>query len=127
MNYLLDTHTIIWFLNGDASLSEKSRRIIENQDNVKFVSVATIWEIAIKISLNKFRFEQGFKKFLDLIEDNGFEIIPISIEHAITVSTLDFIHRDPFDRLIISQALTDNMTIITSDKAVKKYEVRTIW
>ena len=65
MNYLLDTHTIIWFLNGDDKLSIKSKEIIENQENSKFVSIATIWEIAIKISLDKFKFEKGFKRFLN--------------------------------------------------------------
>ncbi len=127
MNYLLDTHTIIWFLNGDDKLSIKSKEIIENQENFKFVSIATVWEIAIKISLDKFKFDKGFKKFLDLIEDNGFEIIPISFDHALTVSTLKFIHRDPFDRLIISQALTDNLTIITKDEYIEKYDVKTTW
>jgi PIN domain nuclease of toxin-antitoxin system len=127
MNYILDTHTVIWFLNGDDKLSIKSKKLIENQDNLKFVSIATIWEIAIKISLGKFKFDNGFKKFLDLIEDNGFEIIPISFDHALTVSTLDFIHRDPFDRLIISQAITDNLTIITKDEYIEKYDVQITW
>ncbi len=91
---------------------------------MKFVSIATIWEIAIKISLDRFKFDNGFNKFLDLIEDNGFEIIPISFDHALTVSTLGFIHRDPFDRMIISQALTENLTIITKDEHIEKYNVK---
>lgn len=127
MNYILDTHAIIWFLNGDDKLSGISKNIIENPENNKFISIATIWEIAIKISLNKFKFDKGFKKFLDLIEDNGFEIIPISFAHAMNVSTLQFIHRDPFDRLIISQAQTDDLTIITKDDHIEKYDVKTIW
>ena len=113
MNYILDTHTVIWFLNGNEDITTKSKEIIENQENLKFVSIASIWEIAIKISLKKFKFDNGFKKFIDLINENGFEIIPISFDHALTVSKLKFIHRDPFDRLIISQALTDGLTIIT--------------
>lgn len=127
MNYILDTHTIIWFLNGDDKLSDKSKEIIENQENVKFVSIASIWEIAIKISLDKFKFDKGFKKFLDMIVNNGFDIIPITFDHAMTVSTLEFIHRDPFDRLIISQALTDNLTVITKDESFQKYNVKTTW
>ena len=127
MNYLLDTHVLIWFLAGDDTLSEKSKDIIENQENIKLVSIASVWEIAIKISLKKFKFDKGFKKFLDLIEDNGFEIIPMSFDHALTVSTLEFIHRDPFDRLIISQALTDDLIIITKDEYIEKYDVKTIW
>lgn len=127
MTYILDTHTVIWFLNGDDKLSKKVKETIENQENTNLVSIATIWEIAIKISLDKFKFEKGFKKFLDLIEDNGFEIIPISFDHAITVSTLEFIHRDPFDRLIIAQAMTDNLTIITKDEYIEKYDINILW
>ncbi len=127
MNILLDTHALIWFLNGDEKLSLKSREAIENQENLKFVSIATIWEIAIKISLGRFSFKKGFKEFLDLIENNGFGIVPITFEHALTVSTLQFIHRDPFDRLIVAQAMTDNMTIISKDEEIKKYEVKIMW
>lgn len=127
MNYLLDTHALIWFLIGDKNLSEKSKEIIENQDNSIFISVSTIWEIAIKISLNKFKFQKGFKNFLDLIDNNGFEIIPISFEHALAVSSLEFIHRDPFDRLIVAQALTENMDIITKDEYITQYHIKTIW
>ena len=127
MNYILDTHTVIWFLSGDDKLSKKSKEIIENQENLKLVSIATIWEIAIKISHGKFKFDKGFKQFLDLIENNGFEIVPLTLDHALIVSTLDFIHRDPFDRLIISQALTDDLTIITKDEYIEKYDVKTTW
>ena len=62
-----------------------------------------------------------------LIDDNGFEIIPISFDHALAVSTLQFVHRDPFDRLLIAQAMTDNLTIITKDEYIEKYDVKTIW
>lgn len=127
MKYLLDTHALIWFLNGDEKLSIKSKETIENQKNSKFISIATIWEIAIKISLNKFKYEKGFKKFLDLIDKNGFEIIPMSFNHALTVATLKFIHRDPFDRLIVAQAMTDNLAIITKDEHIQKYDIHTIW
>ena len=127
MNYFLDTHALIWFLNGDDKLSKKSKQLIESQTNLKFISIATIWEIAIKISLGKFKFEKGFGDFINLINENGFEIIPISIEHALKVSTLEFIHRDPFDRLIIAQSITENLTIITKDEYIKKYNVKTIW
>ena len=82
MDLLLDTHTLIWFLKGDEKLTEKVRLAVENPKNYKFVSVASIWEIAIKISLGKIEFSKGFNHFLKLIDDNGFEILPISIEHA---------------------------------------------
>jgi PIN domain nuclease of toxin-antitoxin system len=112
---------------GDDKLSIKSKEIIENQDNYKFVSIASVWEIAIKISLDKFKFDKGLKKFLDLIDDNGFDLIPISFDHALAVSTLKFIHRDPFDRLIVSQAMVDNLTIITKDEHIVQYDIKSIW
>ncbi len=127
MNILLDTHTLIWFLNGDDKLSLKSRKAIESKENLKFVSIATIWEIAIKTSLDRFSFKKGFKEFLNLIEDNGIGIVPISFEHALTVSTLQFIHRDPFDRLIVAQAMSDNMVVISKDDEIKKYDIKTLW
>jgi len=127
MRLMLDTHTLIWFLNGDPKLSQKARHAIENPDNLKIVSIASIWEIAIKISLNKFRFSKGFKSFLELIENNGFAVLPITFEHALTVSNLEFIHRDPFDRLLISQCITDNLKIVSKDKNIAKYNIETLW
>ncbi|WP_372950207.1 type II toxin-antitoxin system VapC family toxin [Mariniphaga sp.] len=91
------------------------------------VSIASIWEIAIKISLKKFKFSKGFKSFLELIENNGFAVLPITFEHAITVSNLEFIHRDPFDRLLISQCITDNLKIISKDENISKYDIETLW
>ena len=113
MNLLIDTHALIWFLNGDDLISNNAKAAIENTDNIKIVSIASIWEIAIKISLNRLSLPKGFTHFLKLIEGNGFEILPISIEHTLTVAKLDFIHRDPFDRLLITQCQTDNLTIVT--------------
>jgi PIN domain nuclease of toxin-antitoxin system len=127
MDLLLDTHTIIWFLNGDDNLSLEAKAVIEDVNNTKIVSIASIWEIGIKISLGKFQFPKGFKQFVEMIEANGFEILPISFEHAMIVSTLEFIHRDPFDRLLIAQCKYDDLTIVTKDENIKKYSVQTIW
>ena len=127
MNILLDTHALIWFLNGDKLISGNAKAAIENTDNIKIVSIASIWEIAIKISLNRLSLPKGLMHFLNLIEDNGFEILPISIEHTLTVAKLDFIHRDPFDRLLIAQCKTGNLSIVTKDDDIKRYDVSTIW
>ena len=127
MDLLLDTHSLIWFLNGDEKLSDKAKSAIEDPCNTKIVSIASIWEIAIKISLDKFRFPNGFKHFLDMVEDNGFEILPITFEHAIELSTLEFIHRDPFDRLLIAQCTIDKLIIVTKDDNIKRYNIKTIW
>ena len=127
MKLLLDTHSLIWFLNGDEKLSDKARYAIEDPSNSKIVSIASIWEIAIKISLDKFKFQKGFKHFLDMVDDNGFEILPISFEHAIELSTLEFIHRDPFDRLLVAQCLAEKLTILTKDDNIRRYPIKTIW
>jgi len=127
MDLLLDTHSLIWFLNGDEKLSIRAKSAIEDPKNSKIVSIASIWEIAIKISLGKFKFSKGFKHFLDMVEDNGFEILPITFEHAIELSTLEFIHRDPFDRLLISQSIADKLLIVTKDDNIKRYKIETIW
>ena len=127
MKLLIDTHSLIWFLNGDEKLSRKVKMAIENPENEKFISVGSIWEIAIKISLDKFRFSKGFNHFLTLIEENGFAMIPITVEHALILSTLEFIHRDPFDRLLISQCKADNLVLATIDENIKKYQIKTIW
>jgi len=127
MDLLLDTHSLIWFLNGDKKLSKRVRTAIEDPNNSKIVSIASIWEIAIKISIDKFKFSSGLKHFLDLVEDNGFDILPITFEHALIVSTLEFIHRDPFDRLLIAQCIADKLIIATMDDNIKKYNIQTIW
>lgn len=127
MNLLLDTHSLIWFLNGDKNLSDNVKIAIEDPYNTKIVSIASIWEIAIKISLNKFRFQNGFKHFLDMVEENGFEILPITFEHAMVISTLEYIHRDPFDRLLIAQCKADNLIIATKDNNIQRYNIQTIW
>lgn len=126
MELLLDTHALIWFLNGDDRISVKVKREIENPENSKIVSIASIWEIAIKISFGKLRFSDGFNHFLNLLEENGFEI-PITFEHAIVLSSLDFIHRDPFDRLLVSQCIANQLTIATKDENIRKYNIQAIW
>ncbi len=127
MNYLLDAHTLIWFLNGDVELSEKAISCIENLDNTKYVSIATLWEISIKLGLKKLEFDGGVIEITKLITANNFKILPILIEHIATLEKLDFIHRDPFDRMIIAQAIVDNMIILTRDENIHKYKVKAQW
>ncbi|MEQ1485123.1 type II toxin-antitoxin system VapC family toxin [Methyloglobulus sp.] len=127
MNLLLDTHALIWFLEGDDSLSVAAKEHIENPENINFVSVATFWEIAIKVSLNKLTMQMALHDFKQTIWENGLEVLPISIEHALFVSQLPFHHRDPFDRILIAQATIDNMAIVSRDKAMQFYNVKTVW
>jgi PIN domain nuclease of toxin-antitoxin system len=127
MNLLLDTHALIWFLNGDAKLSSDVKTAIEDPDNSKIISIASIWEIAIKISIDKLRLPKDFMHFMDMIKENGFEILPITFEHAMIVSKLKFIHRDPFDRLIVAQCKADKLVLATKDENIRQYDIQTIW
>ena len=92
----------------------------------KYVSVASLWEMAIKISLNKLEFA-GFPQLADLIAENGFEILPITFEHTLKLAELEFIHSDPFDRILVAQGIVDRLTIITKDINIQKYPVGLLW
>jgi len=126
-NYLLDTHIAMWFFNGDSALSETAKRIILDLSNTKYISMASAWEIAIKICLGKLNFQGKSAGFTRLAESNGFTILPIKITHLTTLESLPLIHRDPFDRLLIATALAENMTFITADENIVQYEVPQIW
>jgi PIN domain nuclease of toxin-antitoxin system len=123
----LDTHTFIWFINGDTRLSTKAKKEILKSSNKKFISMASIWEIAIKTSLDKLRINYPFREVFNQIEENGFEILSIIFDHTLLVSQLEFHHRDPFDRLLIAQALSENMTIIGNDRNFQNYHVKMTW
>ncbi|WP_281636335.1 type II toxin-antitoxin system VapC family toxin [Flavobacterium marginilacus] len=127
MNLLLDTHTLLWYFEADEKLSEKAKTAIENPKNKIFISIAVIWELSIKVSINKINFEDGFVNFLKTINKNGIEILPISIESLIVLSSLEFIHRDPFDRIMIAQFIFGKLTFITKDEFMPKYDIKTIW
>lgn len=127
MNLLLDTHTFIWFINGDNVLSDKSKELIVNINNNCFMSIASIWEIAIKLSLKKLDLHRKFNEISMLMVKYNIDLMPISFEHLEKLIQLDFYHRDPFDRIIISQAIIEKITIITKDEIFKKYNVKTLW
>lgn len=127
MKYLLDSHTLIWFLNGDSKLSLKSKTLIENTDNQIFVSICSIWEIGIKIGLQKLEFDGEFSEFLSLISLNSFTLLPLDLSHILEYSKLEFIHRDPFDRILIAQAINENMIILSKDENIRKYSVLSDW
>ena len=128
MRLLLDTHALIWFIGNDPQLSAPARQSIEDQVNDKFVSAASLWEISIKLGLGKLQLPRPFGEvFPQQLETNGFELLPISCSHLNQNITLPFHHRDPFDRLLIAQALTDNLTILTRDPEFSKYQAAILW
>jgi PIN domain nuclease of toxin-antitoxin system len=125
--YLLDTHTPIWLFNGDDALSKTAKQLILDVSNSKYLSIASAWELAIKAGLGKIDFAGKSAGFLRLAEANGFIILPIKTSHLTTYESLPFIHRDPFDRLFIASAIAEQMTLITADENIARYDVPHIW
>lgn len=127
MRVLLDTHAFLWFVLGELKLSSTARGHIEDPGNEKLVSPASYWEIAIKISLNN-TLSQPYEAFMQKgIAGNGFIILPIALRHTVALTTLPFHHRDPFDRLIIAQAIVEQIPVISGDAAFAAYPVTCIW
>jgi len=127
MPFLLDTHTFIWFINGDSTLPKEVIAKIKNLDNQCFLSIASIWEIAIKITLNKLALISGFDKIEDFLTENQIEILPITFEHILSLNNLELHHRDPFDRIIIAQGISEELIILTKDQNFSLYEAKIFW
>jgi PIN domain nuclease of toxin-antitoxin system len=127
MKILLDTHAFLWFLGGASDLSEQARRHIENPKYEKYISIASFWEIAIKYSLGKLTLEVPFSELKTEVVKNGFHILPITFEDTLRLCTLPFHHRDPFDRIIISQAKKNNLILVSCDSNFTLYDVSLLW
>ncbi len=127
MDLLIDTHAVIWFITEDKKLPPKTRQLIENTENDCFVSIATYWEIAIKHSLDRLDLNSDLERIFQIIEETGFEILPITVNQILKNAKLYFHHQDPFDRTIIAQAIRENLSIITKDEKFKNYQVPVIW
>ena len=127
MNYILDTHTLIWFMEGDVFLSTNAKRAIEDERNTKYVSISSLWEIAIKISLGKLLLKKPLEEFLNNLSQTNINILPLKFSHFVRISKLEFIHKDPFDRIIICQSLEENLSIIGKDQNFPAYGVNLFW
>jgi PIN domain nuclease of toxin-antitoxin system len=128
MKLLLDTQSFLWFISGNPKLSESARQLIEAADNQTFLSMASLWEMGIKISLGKLALDQPFETLIpEQITQNGVEVLHIQFSHISVVASLPFHHRDPFDRLIAAQASVEEMLIISSDEAFDAYDVKRMW
>ncbi len=128
MNILLDTHAFLWFIAGSNELSDKARELIEDENNRVFLSAASLWEMAIKVSLEKLTLSEPFETLIpEQLALNGMEILGITVAHTTQVAILPFHHRDPFDRLIIAQALEEQIPVISADDTFDKYGVTRIW
>ena len=124
--YLLDTHTLLWALFNENSLSENARKVILD-DNDIFVSIVSLWEIAIKQSIGKLEISESIETIAQICKDEDFYILPIKPSHLDHLKKLPQIHGDPFDRLIISQAAIEELVIVTKDAKIPLYEIRTLW
>jgi PIN domain nuclease of toxin-antitoxin system len=124
MQLLIDTHILIWFLEGNKLLPKLRRQIIANPQNDIFVSIASLWEIAIKISIGKLTLAKPLADIIKQITIENIEILSIVPEHTLQVSALPFHHRDPFDRIIIAQSQVENLPIMTDDGEFGNYGVK---
>jgi len=125
---LLNTHTFLWFILNDSNLSITARNLIDDQRNDILLSPASPWEIAIKISIGKYRLPGPFADFMDRqIAENDLDILPITLAHAAVVTALPFHHKDPFDRLILAQPIVEAVPILSADVIFDSYPVTRIW
>lgn len=128
MRYLLDAHTLIWFLTNDKKLSRRARQLIESSSHESFCSIASLWEIAIKMGLGKLDLGEPFEQmFPEQLHFNHIEILHITVDSLIKLTTLPFHHRDPFDRLIIAQGLVEGFPIISVDTVFSTYGINREW
>jgi PIN domain nuclease of toxin-antitoxin system len=128
MNVLLDTHAFLWFVQDDLKLSNAARALIESGETRPFLSIASLWEIAIKMSLGKLELTQPYEEFIpQQLAANGIGILNITIEHTAAVASLPFHSRDPFDRLLVVQSKIEEMTLVSADPAFDTYDVKRVW
>ena len=123
---LLDTHTLLWFLNNDSKLISTVKSDIENADQV-VVSIVNLWEIAIKLSIQKLELDFAFAELPDFLTQLEIRILPLTFADLGHYITLPLHHRDPFDRILIAQAMTNSLEIVSADTAFDAYPVRRIW
>ena len=128
MNLLLDTHILIWLIDGSEKLNKTARHAIEDESNSLYLSIASLWEITIKTSLGKLELGIPLEQITtNFILPSGFKILPIHFSHLLVLKDLPFHHRDPFDRMLISQAISESLTLVSEDRAFGDYTVKTLW
>ena len=131
MQYLIDTHVFLWFINNAKELSQTAKTLIEDGNNEIFISIAGLWEISIKTALAKLTINGKYESVIDDVTDNSIQILPINFAHTVEQNRLPFHHRDPFDRISVSQAIIENMNFISADAIFDNYlketSIRRIW
>jgi PIN domain nuclease of toxin-antitoxin system len=125
---LLDTHTLYWFIEGDPQLSTPALTTISDPANPVLLSPASYWEIAIKVSMGKWQLNRPYEDFIDVaLKQNGFLVLPVLSTHTARLIGLPFHHKDPFDRLLVAQALTEQVPIVSADVQLDAYGITRIW
>ena len=128
MKVLLDTHAFLWWVAGDPQLSDRAAELIADGANEVLFSVASAWEIVVKTSLGRLRLQDDVETFLDeQLEANAFGVLPIHLRHAVVIASLPDLHRDPFDRMLVAQAMSEGTAIVTGDRQVMAYPVEVVW
>jgi PIN domain nuclease of toxin-antitoxin system len=120
MKLLIDTHIFLWYIWGNTKLTVKIREMIDNTNNQKYLSIASLWEIAIKANIGKLKINQPF----EVIVPKELNILPIKFNHLNTLVSLPHNHKDPFDRIIISQAISEKFNVLSIDENFKYYDIR---
>ena len=127
MRFIIDTHTFLWFIHDSPQLSANAKNLLES-DNDLWVSIVSLWEIAIKVNIGKLTLPNAYEDFIpEQLTLNDIEILPITMAHLAIYTTLPLYHRDPYDRLIIGQAMTEKVSIIGADVTFDNYSVNRIW
>lgn len=127
MRILIDTHVLIGYLNGDADLSPHLLKILENPDNKIIISTVSLWELTIKISLKKLEIDKSLSEIEQYINDKDVELLDIKFNSLTALSSLPYHHKDPFDRLLIAQAIAENLSIVSADRYFHAYPINVIW
>ncbi len=124
MQLLLDTHIVLWYLQGDTKIKPDLNDVIESRENQVYSSIASLWEISIKVGLGKLLLDVPFEELKRNLTENNIEIIPITFDDTILNKNLPRYHKDPFDRILISQAINRSLIIVSQDSMFNQYSVR---
>jgi PIN domain nuclease of toxin-antitoxin system len=128
MRLLLDTHTFLWFITADPKLSSTAERAIRNGGNQPLLSIASVWEIAIKVGIGRLPIPQPLRTFIpEQLRSNRIGLLPIELRHTFEFAELPLHHRDPFDRLLIAQAISEDVPLVSADDAFNTYPVQRLW